>query len=241
MEYTREGRLEEIRRTLAVFLEPGQTTELRVLDVGGVPKKIDACFFTDHEALARRAVSLDEGGSRGCYFIPNPLRSDLVKPQDKGMRRGSASTEHVLMRHWMLIDIDPIRVDEDGHPLEGKEAQRIPTTDGEKLAALSVLDACRDTLEGLDFRNPVIGDSGNGWHLCYPICLPVDDHSNTLLKSMLYGLQERCGNEFASVDTSTHDAPRIWKLYGTLARKGPETDARPHRLAKLIEGHRPHD
>ena len=37
-----------------------------------------------------------------------------------------------------------------------------------------------------------------------------------------------------TVDTANHNAARIWKLYGTMSRKGDSTPERPHRRARLL-------
>ena len=38
------------------------------------------------------------------------------------------------------------------------------------------------------------------------------------------------------VDQSTFNAARIWKLYGTVARKGDDMPDRPHRISWALEG-----
>src|SRR5205814_1709283 len=38
-----------------------------------------------------------------------------------------------------------------------------------------------------------------------------------------------------SVDLTTFNAARIWKLYGTFACKGDATEDRPHRLSRILE------
>ena len=37
-----------------------------------------------------------------------------------------------------------------------------------------------------------------------------------------------------SVDTANFNAARIWKLYGTVSRKGDNTPERPHRRSRII-------
>ena len=94
--------------------------------------------------------------------------------------------------------------------------------------------AIRLDLTGKGWPQPIYADSGNGAHLLYRIDLPAKDA----------GLVERCLKPMAEgyadyamvkVDTATANPARIWKLYGTLARKGHSTADRPHRLARLVD------
>ena len=87
-----------------------------------------------------------------------------------------------------------------------------------------MLDRCRGLLQAEGLTGAVVGDSGNGYHLCYPIDLPNDEASQRLVKEVLAALADRCGEDLAGVARGVHDAPRIWKLYGTRARKGPHSE-----------------
>ncbi|GAI49189.1 unnamed protein product, partial [marine sediment metagenome] len=48
-------------------------------------------------------------------------------------------------------------------------------------------------------------------------------------------LATRFDDDAVSIDPGVFNAARIWKLPGTLARKGDSTPDRPHRLATLLE------
>lgn len=222
-----------IERTLRVFCAPGQVVELRALGVQG--KRAVCEVFGNLEALARRATDLDQAGAAGVYFTPNPLRPDLAGS------KVSCKGADVIERHWLLVDCDTWR------------PSHTNATEAELQAAWGVLDRCRGTLETVGLTGAVVGCSGNGWHLCYPLLLPNDQPAGDTVKAILKGLQERCGEEVskeeaallkagqflptvkARVDTAPADAPRIWKLYGTTARKGSHTTERPHRHTFLLE------
>ena len=79
-----------------------------------------------------------------------------------------------------------------------------------------------------------MGDSGNGAHLLYRVDLPNDRASLDLVKGVLEALSFRFSDERVSVDITTANAARIWKLYGTTARKGDSTEERPHRRSRLL-------
>ena len=204
---------------LRIFVADDQAVNLRAIHQGGSGASNIVLFGPD--ACAAQAAQWDASGQYlGVYFTPNPVRPDLA-----GNHVGAKKAD-IVCRRWLLIDIDPVRE-------PGSNA-----TQAERQAAWNVLDRCVGELEqGCGFTSGVVGDSGNGWHLCYPINLPHDDESQALIKSFLSGLHVHCSlKEQANVDTKVFDAPRIWKLYGTWARKGPASAERPHRMAKVVEG-----
>jgi len=93
----------------------------------------------------------------------------------------------------------------------------------------------RDYLRGQAWPEPLVGDSGNGAHLLYRVDLPNDRESLGLVKGILETLAFKFSNEAVGVDTTTCNAARIWKLYGTTARKGDDTEERPHRRSGLLK------
>jgi hypothetical protein len=58
----------------------------------------------------------------------------------------------------------------------------------------------------------------------------------SLVERALKGLAARFNTDRVELDTGNFNASRIWKLYGTLARKGDSTETRPHRWARLLLG-----
>jgi hypothetical protein len=77
-------------------------------------------------------------------------------------------------------------------------------------------------------------DSGNGWHQLYRVDLPNDARSHAATKALLKKLAEDFDTEAAHVDTAVHNPSRIAKLPGSWARKGPPSDDRPWRMARLV-------
>jgi hypothetical protein len=59
--------------------------------------------------------------------------------------------------------------------------------------------------------------------------MPNDPVHTALIKKFL----ETLAAMFPGVDTSTYNAARVCKLYGTMVRKGPETPDRPNRVANI--------
>ncbi|MHB1006184.1 MAG: YfjI family protein [Chloroflexota bacterium] len=217
--------LGEIRRALSALLVPGQTTELRALDVSAAPNRrrcTIAGYFDDHDALAKAAGGLD--GAKGVYIVPNPINAALLARAYNRTREvgvgDATSDKDIVRRHWMLIDVDAA-------PVAG-----VSTTEVEHEAALAAVRAIREALAMEGWPEPILADSGNGGHILYRVDLPADDDG--LVKRCLRALAFRFNDEALRVDESVHNAGRIWKLYGTPARKGDNTPDRPHRLSRLI-------
>jgi hypothetical protein len=126
-----------------------------------------------------------------------------------------------VCRRWLLVDVDPIR------------DSLISATDVEKALAKETALAVREHLRGLGWPEPVLGDSGNGYHLLYRVDLPADDGG--LVERILKALAARLDTDKVKIDQKVFNPARICKLPGTLARKGDNTPTRPHRRASLLE------
>jgi hypothetical protein len=218
----------EIEKALQLFLEPGQVVELRALHVVqryGQPKTV-AGFF-DAGPLTEMAAAAAELSPRatGVYFTLNPLNPDLLARRcnrvDVAESATLAGDKDVLRRCWLLVDADPERV------------PGISSTDEEKRKAWSAIQDVREHLRCQGWPHPVQGDSGNGFHLLYRIDLAADDGG--LVQRVLQALAQGFGSEAVKIDTTVHNPARICKLYGTWARKGDDTNGRPHRPARLLE------
>lgn len=159
----------------------------------------------DVEAAAEEISQLD--GS--IYFSLNPIKADAVR----------ANVQSVTHRRWLLVDIDPVRPSD------------VSATDTEKAEAGKVVDAILEGLPG--WPEPVVADSGNGYHLLFRVDLPNDKLAHGVVKQALAALDQRFSTDRAKVDTAVHDAPRICKLPGTWSRKGPDIGDRPHRRASI--------
>jgi len=213
----------EISRAVRTLTVPGQVVELRI--IGG---RIASGYFDRPDELIESALSFDEYANQGVYITLNPIRSALLSRRANRVKSyltksdPATADEDITARRWLPVDIDPVR------------PSGISSSDEEHQAAL---DRARDIaafLACLGFADPVIGDSGNGAHLLYRIDLPNDETSRSLVAACLQTLDIRFSDEVAHVDCANSNASRIWKLYGTMARKGDSTAERPHRRSCLI-------
>jgi hypothetical protein len=221
-------RVDLVTDWLNVLVAPGQVTELRALKVrrGGGRTHTEAGFFdSDHlRQMAETALEVTPF-ARGVYFTMNPLKPDVLARRanriDWSEEDELAKDGDVLSRRWRLIDADAVR---DAH---------ISASDEEKAIARQTALAIREYLDGRNWPKPILGDSGNGFHLLYRIDLPADDGGT--VRRILQALAKRFDSPAVKIDTAVFNAGRICKLPGTLARKGDHVPQRPHRRALFLE------
>lgn len=216
-----ERRVEQIAAWLAVFLRPGQWSELKGLQVGN-RRAVNAFFqHTGLPALAdmaRQALRWEAEGATSVRFSMHPLRPDVAES------RRFARSEDFIGYAWLFVDCEALANHSDS-----------PASEEERAAAWQVLLRARGALEAFGMTRAIVGDSGNGWHLLYPLDLPAGDGSKQYLKGLLKNLSERCSDQQARVDPATYNLTDCLKVYGTLSRKGIATPGRPHRYSRLIE------
>jgi predicted P-loop ATPase len=212
---------QEIIRALAVLCPPGAIVELRI------PKTeregTVSGYFQDHAALAKCLAS--RNGDPGIYLTLNPCNPALLARAANRIKirvQITTSDKDIVVRIWLLIDIDAVR------------PAGISSSDAEHEAALERARTIRSQLGEEAWPRPVFADSGNGAHLLYRIDLPNDADAAALIEAVLKALAARFNDTAVQVDVTVFNAARISKLYGTPVRKGDDTPERPHRLSRLL-------
>ena len=217
----------DILRTAQLFCEPGDVWELRIPKAG--KSKTISGYFDKPAAFADAVVGLADEGFAGYYFTINAVKPDLLARSANKYEKWAENTtsdDDILKRRWLPIDLDPRR------------PAGISSSGEEHATALQMTMEIRQWLvEDLGWpANAFIrADSGNGGHLSAKIDLSNDEGAKKLIADCLKALDSRFSNEKVKVDTTTYNAARIWKIYGTMARKGSDIQDRPHRLAKILD------
>jgi hypothetical protein len=218
----------QVARWLRLFVEPGQVTELRAVKVRqryGRPQTVAGFFDGGHlEEMAALALELS-GQAKGVYFVLNPVKDALLaRICNRVCVVGEDETTKdcdIRRRRWLPIDADPKRV------------AGVSSTEAEKAKALEVVRAVREDLHSRGWPAPVLGDSGNGYHLLYAVDLPADDGG--MVRRVLQALASRFDTDAAAIDQKVFNPARIWKLFGTSSCKGDSTPDRPHRQSRILE------
>lgn len=210
-----------VQEALALYHEEGETYEIRALLKN--KKGSRRAWFTSSQAGAEWCASLPDSVF-GVYFIPNVIHEST--PGRKG--DGESTTDaDVLRRSWILIDVDPVKP---------KAFSDQSATDAEKEAAHAVAMDVLATCTAIGFTCPVVADSGNGWHITFPVDVSNNAAVHGQIKALLTGLAKRHNTAAATVDHSVSNAARIWKLPYTMTKKGTPTEDRPHRMAGFHSG-----
>lgn len=214
--------VDEIAKTLPQFVAPDDSGEIRVIGSGA-----PFGFYFSHDSIDKAAAlaATYSKTAKGVYLVMNRIERALAERPQLVKTYTLTSDEDITRRHWLLIDLDP------SSPERGPNDS---ATDAEKEAARLKMEEVFEWLRALGFPEPIFADSGNGWHLLFALDLPNDDESHQLIRDFLNALSKRFSDDHVAVDISVHNASRITKLYGTLARKGADRPERPHRLSKVL-------
>ena len=214
---------EEIQRGIALLFEPCDVVEVRI------PKTragVVAGYFDDHGTMAAAIHGADATyRAGGVYYVLNRVDTALLgRAYDRLKERAEYTTadNNILRRRWLPIDLDPVR------------PAGVSSSEEEHVAAIARARIIADDMAA-EWGRPIIADSGNGAHLLYRIDLANDQESLAFVSGALAELDRRYSDGKVKVDVTSANAARIWKAYGTVARKGDSIPGRPHRLSKVLE------
>ena len=222
---------EEIRKGVQALFPEGSIVELRI------PKSSQGTiigFFQDQEKLIQ-AITDYSGKVPAVYYTLNSVPPELYEKsqKDKTIVGGhGCKDDEIVTRNWLLIDCDPLRVDENGTELI---QQTVSSTESEKSEAFVVAQKVECYLQDKGWPQPIIADSGNGYHLLYNLGgMPSTDELTVTVQEALQHLAEKFDTTRVHVDTVVYNPSRITKAYGSMASKGPNTVDRPHRHSCIL-------
>jgi hypothetical protein len=215
---------QELEASIAAIVQPSSVFEIRLLTTNR--KRVDAGYFSSPAAAATALAHL-EGSYQGIYITPNPVQPDLLARSANRISQWAQVTSmdpDVTRRHWLLIDVDPVR------------PSGISATDAEHDAAHDRAKQVMGYLSLLyGFCEPMYNDSGNGAHVLYPINEPNTDEVRDAIHKFLKCLHAKFSDSAVKVDTTVFNAARIWRVPGTWSRKGDSVPDRPHRKARILQ------
>ena len=149
----------------------------------------------------------------GCYAR---AQHEKLMPYPKE----TTSDRDIIGYRWILIDCDPVR------------PSGVSSTDAEKQEARRTAALVRKHLMERGFCEPVVADSGNGYHLLFRVKALLDRKDT--IADFLKVLDMWFSSDAVQIDTAVYNPARITKLYGTMATKGSNTQDRPHRQSRIV-------
>ncbi|WP_251494862.1 hypothetical protein [Otoolea muris] len=210
----------EVRKTFETLIESGVFTEVRILNT---KQGTLSGYYNDVDKLIEHIQRYDR--QYNIYITMNALSDGIEargKNHLKSYAKNTTSDKEIRCRRWILIDLDPER------------PAGISSTEQELKLSEELGRKIQGYLTDCGFPEPVTALSGNGFYLLYPVELPNTPEMTSLAKGFLGALDSRFSTEQVKVDTTTYNAARITKLYGTVSCKGDSTEERPHRRSKIL-------
>lgn len=157
------------------------------------------------EAFQINALRLNKRGYN-IYTCFNRIRPDFAGNEHNGL---AVKDRDIIGRRYILIDFD-------------RDKTNQPATDDELDAVYAAAYQLELDLFFAKGHDPVTVCSGNGAHIYLPVDLPNDEDSTALCKQVLKKFASKYDTDTVKVDTGVHNAGRITKVPGTIARKGVE-------------------
>lgn len=212
----------EIRKAIAIFHPDGREFEVRLVE----GKKWNmAGVFRDADALIAALKNPRIHPGANAYMTLNRLHEACYARDhhDKFVEYANptVSDNDVIGYDWLLVDVDPRR--------PAGTSSTNEQLKGSRETAKKILEY----LKGRGWNDPIIGHSGNGTHLIYKVALSTE--RKQLLQNALKALALLFSDDKMDIDLTTFNPSRICKLYGTVARKGANTEKWPHRLSKILK------
>jgi hypothetical protein len=221
------------REVFNTFVHDGEAPEVRVPNVWGKLSLLGQEFirgnlsghFDDHETFCRWVRTVEkELKHGGIFFTPQVVDPRLLSRSFNRLKSALVTTsdKNVMAYRWLLVDTDPVR------------PSGISSSDAELKEALVLRDIVAEyVVAEMGFSTPIKAVSGNGGHLLFRLPdLPVNDQNIKMIRDILAGLAKRFDTALVKIDQTVFNPARVWKLYGTTARKGDEVPAGPHREAR---------
>lgn len=211
---------QEIRRAIAALKEPGELFEIRIIRSNR--KQPVVGYFKDVDKMLRELHKQDMDKAN-VYMVLNVINPACYgkDASDRFTASSSTSDNDITERRYVLVDLDPVR------------PSGVSSTQEQLKYAWDKMKSVGTFLMNQGFAKPMVGFSGNGYHLIYKVAMKNDNANRDLIQSFLQTLDALFSDENVKIDVANFNASRVCKLYGTMAQKGSSTDKQPHRMSKV--------
>lgn len=213
----------ELRKALLVLKPDNQLFECRVIYNN---KRTYSGYFKSVDILCRAFDEIPDFLDCNIYFTLNEINEQCYDraQKDRFIKNADATTSDsdISGYDWLLIDLDPKRPTKTSSTAEQIEKAR------------NVCNKIIQFLQNVGFEHPVIGFSGNGYHLLYKLWMKNSAENKKLIEMCLKTLNMLFSDSDIDVDMKNFNPSRVCKLYGTRAQKGTNTGNAPHRMSGIL-------
>ena len=210
----------QIRHTFELLKKPEDVIEVRCI----TSRSNYSGYFKNVDNIIKELPRYSNGN---VYFVLNKISDGCYSREQHETfvekAKNTTSDGDISLREWLLIDVDP------------KRPSGVSSTNEEKNNAKLVINNVFSFLRDIGFAEPIVCDSGNGFHLLYKISLENTEANKLLMQTVLQVLDLYFSNGKCDIDKTVFNASRITKLYGTDSKKGNNTDDRPHRQSSILK------
>ena len=213
----------EIRKAISIIKQGSTTGVFEVRIIRNNKKNPLTGYFKDVNVMLEQ-LKRQNLKNTNVYIVLNEINKACYAryARDVFMEREQGTTDkEIIGRWWMLIDVDPDRPS--GTSSTNEQVSKA------KMKAQEVYEF----LMQQGFSEPVIAQSGNGYHLLFRICIRISDENNKVFERFVKTLNTLFSDGEMKIDTTVHNPSRVCKLYGTLAQKGSNTEEYPHRMSRI--------
>ena len=205
------------------FKNGGDLTEVRILS----GNKTWSGYFRSVENLINCIEPFSNSPHTQLYFTLNHIKEDCYSRTQREKiiqiyREPTTSDVDIDGRTFVLIDLDP------------KRPAGVSSSNEQLTHAYQKAIDIYNFLKQQGFYDPIIGMSGNGYHLYIPCFIGVESEKTEIVKKFLQVLSMLFSDENVEVDEKVYNLARISKLPGTFACKGDNTPDRPWRQSEII-------
>lgn len=217
--------IQKIKKSIDILKPNNALYEIRILQGNGKRKTTISGYFKGTKNLEKafKTVNLSKAN---VFLSLNEIDGACYSREqhEKFVQIDNTTSDtDITAFRWLLVDIDP------------KRKSGISSTKEELHSAYLTADVVEKYMTDIGFEYPIKALSGNGIHLLYAINLPNTEENAELIKNCLHALSEMFSDDKVDIDKSVFNPSRVSKLYGTIARKGADTEERPHRMAAILD------
>lgn len=204
--------METVKRTLRLLFELGQVVGVSGIRLNDTMSKK---FYTDLDLAAAVIERADASGNFKGIYISLQM---LMEGSTSDKRKDVASYVH------LMIDFD-------------RKVKNGNASDEERSAIEQVMQEAREWLSGILQSEPLVADTGNGFHLVFKLQpFAAGERAMSFLKECIQAVKAKFERPWLNleIDASVAEPEQLTRCYGTWNRKYPETPGRPQRQSKIL-------